>query len=80
MGIMKQQQKMWEKQKKKLGSSHATYSDYCKDELGKIFKKPVHSKCDTCLQVAYEAIRDGRNGYITDEELLEASNGRLKHK
>jgi hypothetical protein len=80
MGNVKQQQKWWEKQKKKLGSLHATYSDYCKDELEKMFKRPIHSNCDTCLHVAYEAMRDGYNGYITDEELLEASNGRLKHK
>ena len=80
MGILKQQQKLWEKQKKKLGSSHATYSDYCKDELEKIFKKTIHSSCDTCLHIAYEAICDGSNGYITDEELIKASNGRLKHK
>ena len=80
MGLIKQNQKWWEKQKKKLGSSHLTYSDYCKDVLEKLFKKRINSKCDTCLCVAYEAIRDGYNGYITDEELLEASNGRLKHK
>lgn len=73
-------EKWWMKEKKKLGVSHPTYNDFCKEKLEQLFKRPVKYSCDSCLQVAYESIRDGRNGYVTDEELIESSNNRLKHK
>ncbi len=73
-------EKWWTKEKKRLGVSHPTYNDFCKEKLEKLFKRPVKYSCDSCLQVAYESIRDGRNGYVTDEELIESSNNRLRHK
>jgi hypothetical protein len=73
-------EKWWDEEKKRLNTTHATYNDYCKEKLEQIFKRPIKSKCDSCLQVAYESIRDGRTGYVTDEELISASGNRLKHK
>lgn len=73
-------QKWWEKEKKKLKVSHSTYEEFCKEKLEERFKRPVKYKCGSCLHVAYEALRDGRTGYVTDEELIESSNNILKHK
>lgn len=36
--------------------------------------------CYSCLKEAYLAEFNKKDGYITDEELITASNGRLKHK
>ncbi len=74
------QEKWWAKERKKLGVSHSTYSEYCKEKLEGMFKRPVKCSCESCLQVAYESLRDGRNGYVTDEELIESSGSRLRHK
>ncbi len=76
----KQEAKWWAKQRQRIKSPHATYAEFCADELSKMFKNPVKHNCETCVKVAYEALRDGRNGYVTDEELIESSRGRLRHK
>jgi hypothetical protein len=36
--------------------------------------------CANCLQIAYQSEIDNCQGYVTDDELIESSNGILKHK
>jgi len=36
--------------------------------------------CSCCLKEAFLAEFNKKDGYITDDELITASNGRLKHK
>ena len=42
------------------------------------FGGAVPYTCEHCLERAYVAVRDGTNGYVTDQELLAASGGRLR--
>ena len=74
------QEKWWDEEKRKLKVSHNTYEEYCVEKLEARFKRPVKYTCGTCLHKAYEAVRDGKTGYISDEELIESSNNMLKHR
>jgi hypothetical protein len=40
----------------------------------------VHYTCLECLKTAYESVKQNKNGYITDEELMKASCHTLKYK
>lgn len=42
--------------------------------------RKVTFKCRNCLVEAFESETNGTNGYVTDEELLAASNGKLRPK
>ena len=44
------------------------------------FGKSVTYSCAHCLKEAHDAVVAGKNGYVTDNELIDASGGRLKHK
>lgn len=40
----------------------------------------VTFSCRHCLQNAYESELNETQGYVTDEELIQSSNNKLKHK
>jgi hypothetical protein len=40
----------------------------------------VSYKCVHCLRLAHQAVVTGTNGYVTDDELIAASSGMLRHK
>ena len=40
----------------------------------------VKYSCANCLQIAYQSEIDNCQGYVTDDDLIESSNGILKHK
>lgn len=41
----------------------------------------IHYQCTHCLQIAYESeMNGGDRGYITDEELIACSNGKMQCK
>ena len=60
------------------------------DELNKLndmitfleekYKRTVKYSCVHCLKSAYESEINGITGYVTDEELVESSNNKLKYK
>ena len=59
------------------------------DELNKLndmvifleekYKRPVKYSCVHCLKSAYESEINGITGYVTDDELVESSNNKLKY-
>jgi hypothetical protein len=51
-----------------------------REKIEEVWKKPITGNCPYCLRTAYISIIDNRTGYVTDEELIEASGGKLKHK
>lgn len=71
--------KAWAREKAKLGTDAPTKEAYMIEYLSQRWKRPVTYSCEHCLTKAYEAERDGVRGYVTDEELIEASGGTLKH-
>lgn len=60
------------------------------DELNKLndmvtflqekYKRTVKYSCVHCLKTAYESEINGITGYVTDDELVESSNNKLKYK
>jgi hypothetical protein len=48
--------------------------------LESVYGNKVTSTCLYCLREAYLSEINHRNGYVTDEELIACSNGRLQHK
>jgi len=48
--------------------------------LGERYKKEIKYSCEHCLKIAYESEKNGTKGYVTDDELIEASNYKLIHK
>ena len=40
----------------------------------------IHYTCLYCLKEAYNSVINHKNGYITDDELIKSSNGKIKHK
>ena len=44
------------------------------------YKRTVKYSCVHCLKSAYESEINGITGYVTDEELVESSNNKLKYK
>lgn len=40
----------------------------------------VDYHCVHCLREAYHAVTTGTNGYVTDDDLIAASGGTLRHK
>lgn len=48
--------------------------------LGKKWNNAVNFSCGHCLKEAYESELNNVQGYVTDEELIESSNYKLKHK
>ena len=51
-----------------------------REKIEEVWKKPITGGCPYCLRIAYRSIMEDRTGYVTDEELIEASGGKLKHK
>ena len=50
-------------------------------ELSLKWGRPVPADgCPHCLETAYYAVMDDRSGYVTDEDLIEASGNTLYHK
>tara|TARA_Y100000992_G_C20892332_1_gene316961 strand:+ start:272 stop:502 length:231 start_codon:yes stop_codon:yes gene_type:complete len=60
------------------------------DELNKLndmitfleekYQRTVKYSCVHCLKTAYESEINGITGYVTDDELVESSNNKLKYK
>jgi|LakMenEpi03Aug12_release.lakeMendotaPanAssembly.Ray.scaffolds.fasta_scaffold2590006_1 hypothetical protein len=48
--------------------------------LEKKWQRRVRYSCLHCLDVAFVAVVENINGYVTDEELIESSGDTLKHK
>ena len=48
--------------------------------LEKKWNNTVHFSCEHCLKEAYDSELNNTQGYVTDEELIESSNNKLKHK
>ena len=44
------------------------------------YKRTVKYSCVHCLKTAYESEINGITGYVTDDELVESSNNKLKYK
>lgn len=44
------------------------------------YKRTIKYSCVHCLKTAYESEINGITGYVTDDELVESSNGKLKYK
>lgn len=65
----------WSKLKLKLGTNCSSHEDYMKVELEKRWKTSISYSCKHCLKEAFE-----NHGYVSDDELIESSKGRLKHK
>lgn len=42
--------------------------------------KKITYNCVNCLKIAYDSTVNNEMGYITDDDLLELSEGKLKHK
>jgi len=44
------------------------------------YKRKIKYTCLVCLQHAYKCEKEGRiNGYVSDDDLIESSNNKLKH-
>lgn len=50
------------------------------DFLEKTWNNKVQYTCLECLKTAYESVKQNKNGYVTDEELIESSGHTLRHK
>ena len=48
--------------------------------LEKTWNNKVQFTCLECLKTAYESVKQNKNGYITDEDLMESSNYTLRYK
>ena len=48
--------------------------------LEKTWNNKVQYTCLECLKTAYESVKQNKNGYITDEDLMESSNYTLRYK
>lgn len=59
-----------------LAAKHAEWVQV----LEKAFGRKVSWSCEHCLEEAFIAVTHGKSGYVTDDELIEASGGRLEHK
>lgn len=44
------------------------------------WSKNVNYSCCNCLEIAYFSELNNTTGYVTDDELIELSNNKLKHK
>ena len=44
------------------------------------WSKKVNYTCCNCLEIAYLSELNNTTGYVTDDELIELSNNKLKHK
>lgn len=44
------------------------------------WRNPVKYSCTSCLREAYSSVVSGRNGYVTDDDLIESSRHTLRHK
>ncbi len=44
------------------------------------YSNPVKFTCIHCLTDAYNSVISGKNGYVTDEELIISSGYTLRHK
>ena len=44
------------------------------------YKREIKYSYFECLKIAYNSEKNGINGYVTDDELIESSNNKLKHK
>ncbi len=51
-----------------------------KNFLEEKWSKEINYTCIHCLKIAYKSTLDNEIGYITDDELLTLSDGKLKHK
>lgn len=50
------------------------------DFLEKKWNNKVNYTCLECLKTAYESVKENKNGYVTDDELIESSHNILRHK
>jgi hypothetical protein len=48
--------------------------------LEKKYKREIKYSCFECLKTTYNSEKNNFNGYVTDEELIESSNYKLRHK
>ncbi len=51
-----------------------------KNFLEEKWSKEINYTCIHYLKIAYKSTLDNEIGYITDDELLTLSDGKLKHK
>lgn len=47
--------------------------------LESIYKRQIKYTCIHCLNHAYRCEKENTSGYVTDEDLIESSNYKLKH-
>ena len=43
------------------------------------YKRKIKYTCIHCLKHAYRCEKENTSGYVTDEDLIESSNYKLKH-
>jgi hypothetical protein len=66
----------WARERKRLNASEATPEEYMIHQLEKRWGTEVHTRCPHCLATAFHE----SSGYVTDDELIASSGGRLKRK
>lgn len=50
-----------------------------KEYLEKKWSKEINYTCVNCLKIAYQSTLNNKIGYVTDDELITLSNGKLRH-
>ena len=82
MGKQNNKGKPTDRQIKKMKKQQKEDEDNSKmcEFLGKKWKNTITYKCSHCLREAYDSEMNNMQGYVTDEELIVASNNKLKHK
>ncbi len=70
------------KQKAKMRAKEAFQkkAEHMKLFLEEKWKTNINYNCVSCLEIAYLSELENDTGYVTDEELITLSKGKLKHK
>ena len=68
-----------QKQIKKAKKKNTEINNMC-NFLEKQWNNNIKFNCYSCLKEAYESELHGNKGYVTDEDLIQSSKGKLKHK
>lgn len=70
-----------QEKKQKNNQKKSVEIDKMVTHLKQVWKKDtIKYNCVTCLQDAYLSVINNSNGYVTDEDLIEASNNTLRHR
>lgn len=75
MKLTKRQEKK-QKKNEQMDMENKKMEEY----LESAFHCKITYNCNNCLKEAYNALINNTDGYITDDDLIIASKGRLKHK